>query len=172
MIQNSEDCYMEDNMTYAKTKLTEALLKLLQTKCLNDVSVSELCDTAGLSRLSFYRNYASKEDILRQHLSHITSVFLTATSVNFRTTPKKDFIIYLIRHMEQHKKIVSLLIDNGLSYLLKEEFDEAFTRSVDIYHDPYRCYVASGAYFNLIYYWFLNDCRETPEQLAEMELSI
>ena len=74
--------------------------------------------------------------------------------------------------MEQHQKIISLLINNDLSYLIKESFDEAFTRSVDIYHDPYRCYVAAGAYFNLIYYWFLNGCKDSPEELAEMNLSL
>ena len=163
---------MEENMSYAKTELTKALLKLLETKSLNDISISELCDKAGLSRLSFYRNYSSREDILKQYLSQITTSFLGTTSVNFRTTPKREFIIYLIKHMQQHKKIISLLIDNGLSYIVKEEFDAAFKRSVEIYHDPYRCYVASGAYFNLIYYWFLNGCKETPEELAEMNLSL
>ena len=74
--------------------------------------------------------------------------------------------------MKKHREIISLLIENGLSYLVKEGFDEAFSRSADIYHDPYRCYVASGAYFNLIYYWFLNGCKETAQQLAEMDLSI
>ena len=163
---------MEENLSYAKTELTKALLKLLESKSLNDISISELCEEAGLSRLSFYRNYASKEDILRQHLDQITTSFLGTTSVNFRTTPKRKFIVYLIRHMQQHKKIISLLIDSGLSYIVKEEFDEAFTRSIETYHDPYRCYVASGAYFNLIYYWFLNGCKESPEELAEMDLSI
>ena len=163
---------MEENMSYAKTELTKALLKLLESKSLNDISISELCEEAGLSRLSFYRNYSSKEDILRQRLNQITTSFLGATSVNFRTTPKKEFIVYLIKHMQQHKRIISFLIDNGLSYIVKEGFDEAFTRSVDIYHDPYRCYVASGAYFNLIYYWFLNGCKESPEELAEMDLKI
>ncbi|MBR2990010.1 MAG: TetR/AcrR family transcriptional regulator [Solobacterium sp.] len=163
---------MEEKTTYARSGLTEALWKLLAEKKINDISISELCETAGLSRLSFYRNYTSKEEILKQYLSRATSAFLKNTSVNFRTTPKKEFIIQLINHMEQHREIILILIRNDLSYLLKEAFDEAFSRSIGIYHDPYRCYVASGAYFNLVYYWFLDGCRETPEELAEMDLRI
>jgi len=163
---------MEEKISFAKKKQTEALLKLLKTKNIHEISISELCDTAGLSRLSFYRNYSSKEDILKQYMTRITSSFLNATSANFRTTPRKKFILFLIRHIEQHKEIVSLLIKNDLSYLLKEAFDEAFLRSVEIYHDPYRCYVASGAYFNLIYYWFLNGCKETAEELSEIDITI
>ena len=33
--------------------LTEALLQLMRTKPLSEISVSELCDKAGVSRVSF-----------------------------------------------------------------------------------------------------------------------
>ena len=157
---------------YVSEMITEAALNLLKEGNWNSSSITELCEQAHVSRVSFYRNFSSKEDIIRQYLSGITDVFLGKTSVNFRTTQKKDFIVYLIKHMQKHREIISLLIENGLPYLIKEEFDEAFTRSIPIYHDPYRCYVASGAYFNLIYYWFLNGCKETAQQLAEMDLGI
>ena len=157
---------------YVSEMITEAALNLLKKGDWNTVSITDLCNEAQVSRVSFYRNFSSKEDIIRQYLSGITDIFLGSTAVNFRITPKEEFILYLIRHMQQHHEIISLLIENDLSYLVKEGFDEAFTRSIDIYHDPYRCYVASGAYFNLIYYWFLNGCKETAEQLAEMDLSI
>ena len=163
---------MKETISYAKSKLTEAMILLLKEKPLKEISVKELCDRAGLSRLSFYRNYSSKEDILKQYLTGITSAFLDSTSVNFRTTSRKEFIVYLLNHMTEHKEIILLLFDNGLSYVVKEGFDEAFTRSIDVYHDPYRCYAASGAYFNLVYYWFLNGCKETPEQISEIDLSI
>ena len=172
MLHTAGDCYMKENTSYAKSNLTEALFLLLKEKPLKEISIKELCDRAGLSRLSFYRNYSSKEDILKQHLTGITSVFLDSTSVNFRTTPRREFIVNLLNHMADHKEIISLLLNNGLSYMVKEGFDEAFTRSIDVYHDPYRCYAASGAYFNLVYYWFLNDCKETPEQIAEMDLDV
>ncbi len=165
-------CYMIEKQSYAKNELTKALLSLLKRKRLEDISISELCEEAGVSRLSFYRNYSSKEDILNRHITAVTSSFLHDTRVNFRTTPKKDFIIYLITHISRHKNIISTLIGNGLSYLLKNAFDEAFLRSVDIYHDPYRCYIAAGAYFNLVYYWFINGCKETPEELSELDITI
>ncbi|MBQ3383721.1 MAG: TetR/AcrR family transcriptional regulator [Anaerotignum sp.] len=159
---------MAEKLSYAKTQLTDALLELLKNKKLNEITVSELCDKAQLSRLSFYRNYSSFEDIIRQHLSIITDGFLNSTSANYRTTPRDQFITLLFEHMYNIKDLVSLLIDNDLSYLLKEEFDSAFTRSVGIYDDPYRCYVASGAYFNLFYYWFINGCKETPAEVSQM----
>ena len=159
---------MAEQLSYAKTELTKALLSLLEKKKLNEITISELCKKAGLSRLSFYRNYESIEKIIREHLSGITDAFLTSSSANFRTTPREEFIKLLFDHMYSIKDLVSLLIDNNLSYLLKEEFDEAFMRSVDIYNDPYQCYVASGAYFNLFYYWFINGCKEKPSEVSKL----
>ena len=49
--------------------LTEALLILMENKKLSDISVSELCEKAGVSRISFYRNYDYISDILTDYLS-------------------------------------------------------------------------------------------------------
>ena len=159
---------MEKQLSYAKTELTKALLSLLEKKSLSEITVSELCNEAGLSRLSFYRNYDSMEEIIREHLTGITDTFLASTDANFRTTPREEFITLLFEHMYGIKELVSLLIDNNLSYLLKEEFDSAFMRSVSIYNDPYACYAASGMYFNLFYYWFSNGCKEKPSEVSKM----
>ena len=56
----------EQKNTYVKRQITNALLFLLKEKPLSDISVSELTDKAGIGRVSFYRNYQSKEDILRE----------------------------------------------------------------------------------------------------------
>ncbi len=51
--------------TYVRKQLTDTLIKLLNNKSLEDISVSELTDKAGVSRVSFYRNFSSVQDILR-----------------------------------------------------------------------------------------------------------
>jgi len=45
---------------YVINHLTEALLLLLAQKPLEEISISELVDTAGVGRASFYRNYGRK----------------------------------------------------------------------------------------------------------------
>ena len=47
---------MAETLSYAKTELTKALLSLLKKKKLHEITISELCNKAGLSRLSYYRN--------------------------------------------------------------------------------------------------------------------
>ena len=41
---------MAETLSYAKTELTKALLSLLKKKKLHEITISELCNKAGLSR--------------------------------------------------------------------------------------------------------------------------
>ena len=58
----------EGRNAYVIGQLTDALLSLPEEKPLEGISVSELCDGAGVGRTSFYRNYGEKEDIIKAHI--------------------------------------------------------------------------------------------------------
>lgn len=47
--------------------ITTALLELLQTKQLSKLSVSEVVQKAGVSRMAFYRNFESLEQVLKEY---------------------------------------------------------------------------------------------------------
>ncbi|MCI1986608.1 MAG: TetR/AcrR family transcriptional regulator [Lactobacillus sp.] len=56
--------------------LTTALLQLLEKQPLNEIKVTTLVTRAGVSRMAFYRNYQSLEDILKAYFApQITHLF-------------------------------------------------------------------------------------------------
>ena len=66
MIQKAGKCNIMDNIEknrYVRTAITEALLDLLAEKELDKITVSEITAKAEVGRVSFYRNYKTKEDI-------------------------------------------------------------------------------------------------------------
>lgn len=42
--------------------MAEALIKLIKTKSLSEITITELTKTAGVLRMSHYRNFNSKEE--------------------------------------------------------------------------------------------------------------
>ena len=71
MIQKSKSVSPMSNEgrnAYVIEHINEALLGLLKEKSLNEISISEICETAGVGRMSFYRNYESKEDVIKKQL--------------------------------------------------------------------------------------------------------
>ena len=54
------------NVTNAiiRESITEALLLLMQVQPFAQITITDLVQKAGVSRVSFYRNFESKEDVL------------------------------------------------------------------------------------------------------------
>ncbi len=52
----------------ARECIVTALMQLLKEKPLSAISISELTERAGVSRMTYYRNYQSKEDIFSSYL--------------------------------------------------------------------------------------------------------
>lgn len=63
MRQNKKNVSKEKD-TYVSDKITVTLLELLKNYTLKEITISFLCDEAGVGRASFYRNFDGKEDIL------------------------------------------------------------------------------------------------------------
>lgn len=53
-------------------RLQNALLELLETKVLKEITVKEICDKAGISRNAFYQHYGYKEDLYDQMVVRAT----------------------------------------------------------------------------------------------------
>lgn len=51
----------------SKQWMVDALLQLLQTKQYADITIKDITDKAGVSRLTFYRNFESKDAILQTY---------------------------------------------------------------------------------------------------------
>ena len=55
----------------AEARIAEALLDLVAEKPLERISITEITERAGVSRVSYYRHFSSKEDILLRHSEYI-----------------------------------------------------------------------------------------------------
>ena len=57
------------NKAITRESIEISLLQLLEKKDFKKITISELVERAGVSRAAFYRNYGSKEEILKSILS-------------------------------------------------------------------------------------------------------
>ena len=63
---SSMNSYNEKKNTFVRKQLLNTLMEMLKEKRIEDIVISDLIEKAGVGRVSFYRNYSSKEDILIQ----------------------------------------------------------------------------------------------------------
>ena len=59
------------------TKMDLALISLLKKKPFEYITVSEICETAGVNRSTFYLHYETIVDLLNETTRYLLDVFLS-----------------------------------------------------------------------------------------------
>ena len=109
----------EQKNTYVKKQITAALLSLLKEKPLSDISISELTSRAGIGRVSFYRNYQSKEDILKEESDRLIKEWGKLYESNPESAPETLFPS-LFDFYRDHRDFYTTLYNAGMSFVMME----------------------------------------------------
>lgn len=146
------------------TYITEALFLLMNNKNYNDISITEITKKAGVGRISFYRNFNSKEDIIKNWINDVTTNFLKESSISYKEESLEIYVQKLFTHLEKYKKEATLIYKSGLLHLLKESFETTFLNNNQ--YNTYKSYFIIGGIFNIYYYWLINGYKESPKELS------
>lgn len=149
---------------FVRDCITKALFRLMKKKNYHDIGISELVKEAGVSRNSFYRNYQSVNEILRQYLAEQT----TAWWSDFITHPDRypHVIAEMFQHFLNMQEEIKLLYKAGLSHILMEHIilcgKQSLTGEID---NAYQTAFMSGGLCGLTHEWVLRGMKETPDEM-------
>lgn len=135
----------------------------MENRNFEDITVTELVEVAGVSRVSFYRNFDSKKDILTQHLRFLFRQW--ATDFESRGDPAY-FSESLLRHFYDNKAFYLLLYRHGMSNLVFEairwavKMDEAQNNL-----ERYTKSAFAGLIFGSVDEWMRQGMQESPEEI-------
>lgn len=171
MAQIGEECIIMGNQernTYVCNAMTDALLKMLKMRKLSDISIGEIAEQAGVSRNSFYRNYDSKEDILRRRIRSYLNDWKEWAESNKASDPH---YVYgqLFRIVEEHRDFFLLMKDSGVLYLLQDEFFKFFGPSEedDVISAYSKAFFAYST-FGFLETWIRRNMKETADEMEKM----
>ena len=158
----------QDLKNITKESITQALLRLMQEKEYKDISITDVCKLAGVSRNAFYRNYPAKDAILRQYMYEFTDVWRRQLRTVKNLTAKQYFTTLFIE-TGKHKELIRMLHKAQIEYLLIDvifTFFRNFTLHTSQIH-YLQCHFA-GSIHSIIVHWIMNEQPETPEELGLM----
>lgn len=159
---------MELRSELSKKYIAESLIYLMRKKDFADITNKDITDKAGLSHITYYRNFSSKEDIIKYYLDDITNEFIKKKKVNYNPSHFKEYLITLFSHLKEQEEIGLLLYKANLIHYIKDEFDKIFSNKARNKKEEYNYYFVSGGLYNIYYNWLISGCKETPEELADM----
>ena len=109
----------EQKNTYVKQQITNALLELLKEKSIADISITELTQKAQIGRVSFYRNFQTKEDILKEESDRLIKEWGKFYETNPESSPETLFPS-LFDFYRGHKEFYTILYQAGMTSIMQE----------------------------------------------------
>lgn len=151
-------------------RIEKVFIELLQTKELNEISVSDLCKRAGLNRTTFYANYTDiygLADTIRDKLEvAVSDLYKDEITHSFNSN---DYL-KLFRHIQEnqifYQTYFKLGYDNQykiIAYdteLARVHFQNKFVE----YHMEF----FKAGITQTIKLWLKNGCKESPEEIVEI----
>ena len=106
--QNLNEC--------VKESITVALLNLMRKKAFSEIKVTEIVKLAGVGRTSFYRNFESKEDVLKKHINRLYSEYFLTHKLPDMSVEKerRSHMLSRFRFVKQNADFFVLLNKNNL----------------------------------------------------------
>ena len=140
--------------TDIKFYVSESLFKLLKTKNLNEIKITDIVNLSNISRTTFYNNFRNINDVIFYKFNIIIEDLYKIYNLNsLRKNNKKDLIKNILVYINKNKEVF-LIIKNKLFFEFKNSLDNYFVKFIK---NIYNYYIYSGSIINICFYYLEND---------------
>ena len=153
-------------------RLENALLELMLKMPYEDISVTRLCEEAGISRRVFYHLFSGKEGILHGLIDHrILDIESYRTDLSDQTI---RFFLYwrsqekLLDALRQNQRW-SMLLERMLTSVLQEDYDvRHWLRAEDPENRQDILVFNLSGIMGLVFRWHESGFRKSPERMCAL----
>lgn len=153
----------------------KALIGLMEKNRLPEISVSMIVREAGVSRMTFYHYYNTKEEVLTDYLWEIIIDYMdrvkrSGQNLGLRT---HQHLAGALEYFSRHAKFMLMMERNGYYGILIEGVDKFLVENFSSAFDGSRynlCFYAGGL-LNVFLQWLKSGKKESRAELADIILS-
>lgn len=162
-------------------RLGSALVKLIQEKPIDDVTIQEVLDEASVGRSTFYLHFRNKNDLLLNQLERFLETMSTTLSTCKEQSHRVVPVAEMFAHIGGQKRVYRALADSGR---LNDFFDLAegyFARGIEQRlresgrlpklqqrELAARAFALSGSLLSLLRWWMDRDAKEPPAAMDKL----
>lgn len=105
----------------SKYLLMVALLEMMASQTFESITIKDLTEKAGVSRLTFYRHFQSKEEVILAHISRVFEHYFNEIK-EYKTLTLKTALILCFSYWRKDERLAKLLVKHKLTGLLYQSF--------------------------------------------------
>ncbi len=154
-------------------QVTESLLELMQKMPYEDITVTQLCQTAGVTRRIFYHLFSNKTGALHALVDH------RILDIQSYDREGPNDLVRFFRYWKEQKPFLDALAESGMSGLLLERMiSNVLAEDYDVRYWLQRhgweqnnkeiiIFGLSGL-VGLVYSWYYSGYQQSPEEMAAL----
>ncbi len=145
-----------------------ALIELMKTCEYHAISITDITRKAGVSRMTYYRNYTSKEDILNSYMDEIAERIRSKLQEPRSSRSLYRYYLTLFESLGRESDIGVAALRANLGELILYHIN----RRIDPPKTPapaskYRQLFYAGAFYNIFMEWLRGGMAESCEEMAQ-----
>ena len=157
---------------FTRMCIGEAIISLMKEQPFEKISISDIAERAGLSRMTYYHYYHTKQDAIQDYIAEIVQEYLESlrSDSNLGTMFEYQRILHCLNFFDKYAnffltldqaKLGTLIIDSMNTYM-ETKVMPSYSGSI------YDLYFYAGALLNTFLQWQKHGKIENAEHLAEM----
>ena len=148
-------------------RIEKVFMELLQTRELNEITVSDICKLCGLNRSTFYANFTNVYDLadkMRVHLEEEVNRLYESETV--QKINSNDYL-RLFRHIRDNQLFYRTYFRLGYDNQFKLKYYDIHQaqRHFDNQYIEYHVEFFRSGFNAIVKMWLAGGCRETPEEM-------
>jgi AcrR family transcriptional regulator len=158
-----------------RRNLLDALLRLLETRPFDQVTIREIAAEAGIGYATFFRHHPSKEALLHDLAAGEIAELLARALPVFAAHDTRQSCVTLFRYVADHRALWTALLTGGAAATLKQEFTDQARRIAEtegagggVIPDDLRVVVSVGATVEILAWWLQQGTDFPVERMAEI----
>ncbi len=167
-------------VTITKRMIQEALLRLLESKPLDKIRVSELCAESGINRATFYRHYETLGDVLSEIERNFVLGMMPSIAPPKDLETARQLLEDACTYLYTHKDLARILYRCNTDADMMAQFNEIFDRFWELYKNEARfsqmgedtvkvlATLLIGGCGCLLRKWILEDIPISPKEIADI----
>lgn len=156
----------DDKSLFLKECIADAFFRLLQKKKFNKITVDDIVSTAGVGRMTYFRNFNTRDDIVQFKLKSLSKAYHTELPEQPKT--EADAIYHLLKWIYTNKEIFTLLYRQNPFTILIYFGQSAMNDRKDDVEDTYKVPFFAVGFSGLVCAWIEHNYKETTEELHAM----
>lgn len=154
--------------------IAEALIELLNEKPLSSISVSEITEKAGVSRMTYYRNFESKEDILEKYIGRILEDYHREVYAHAKHASyiRYENVLLGFEYFRRYEDLAKCLMSNNLGWYIRDAVIRSeLGLSLVSENDKESRYVFiayANTLFGIMTEWVISGMKDDPQKLSKL----